>query len=352
MKNSQLIGVFLACAAGVSACVSPILKIGYLPKETECVAVLPFEVRYEGSGTSEILSEFLALDLYQKGFKGAVGPRDVAQLFLKAKDPLPPEIDPYWAREIGKKLEVAGVIFGSVSQIPVLNPDTPGSSDVNLAIDAYLLDVKSGEMRWMYSSRELVSSEDYSNRMARHSGTMTESLLKLHLPGDSVGRSGCWKAPSVPADVRTTPEPTVAPTPTATPRPPLTNSQKKILADLLERGELVWNAELFEGRGDVLTKEAIVLLRDLATILNEPAAPKTLQIGAHLDGTEDSAVDLALSKLRAEAIKKYLMDVRVPAARLEAVGLGSSQPKFPNINERSRRMNRRVEFKPKGDRSE
>jgi outer membrane protein OmpA-like peptidoglycan-associated protein len=51
-----------------------------------------------------------------------------------------------------------------------------------------------------------------------------------------------------------------------------------------------------------------------------------------------------LSGLRANEVRDYLVKVGVVGSRLEAKGLGSSQPVVPNTSEENRQRNRRIEI--------
>jgi flagellar motor protein MotB len=71
-----------------------------------------------------------------------------------------------------------------------------------------------------------------------------------------------------------------------------------------------------------------------------------LNISGHTDQTGDLEANLKLSQDRANAIKQYLTaSGYVATERILAKGFGSQRPIIPQeLNERDRRMNRRVEF--------
>jgi OOP family OmpA-OmpF porin len=58
----------------------------------------------------------------------------------------------------------------------------------------------------------------------------------------------------------------------------------------------------------------------------------------------DPATNLALSKLRAEAVKTYLVSKGISPARLSAKGFGAAKPVASNLTPEGRRQNRRIEF--------
>ncbi|MBR5882811.1 MAG: OmpA family protein [Mailhella sp.] len=83
-------------------------------------------------------------------------------------------------------------------------------------------------------------------------------------------------------------------------------------------------------------------------VLDEAAAVlKGKKVKVVLEGWTDSigsdAYNKKLSQNRANAVKNYLVEQGVPAANIEAVGMGKSF-KFDNATEEGRYLNRRVEF--------
>src|SRR5437867_452837 len=81
---------FLGFLLTLPSCVSSHIAVGGLPKDVSCVAVLPFEVRYDPNLNSETLSEFLALELESSGTIGVAGPLEIAKRFKELQNPLPP----------------------------------------------------------------------------------------------------------------------------------------------------------------------------------------------------------------------------------------------------------------------
>lgn len=70
----------------------------------------------------------------------------------------------------------------------------------------------------------------------------------------------------------------------------------------------------------------------------------SLKLAGHTDNTGSAALNLALSKDRAEAIRQYLVTKGANASRIEATGYGSTQPIATNKTAAGRQKNRRVEF--------
>jgi outer membrane protein OmpA-like peptidoglycan-associated protein len=70
-----------------------------------------------------------------------------------------------------------------------------------------------------------------------------------------------------------------------------------------------------------------------------------LRIEGHTDNMGGEQHNLKLSGLRAEAVRDYLVKQGISSQRLEAKGYGAARPIAPNVTNRGREMNRRVEFK-------
>ena len=95
----------------------------------------------------------------------------------------------------------------------------------------------------------------------------------------------------------------------------------------------------FEDNEDELEPSSEELLDQDADLLHQ--YPEiNLQVGAHTD--DRGSVEL--TEAQARAVVDYLIEKGVDPARLDAVGLGSDRPLFPNISNRNRERNRRVEL--------
>jgi outer membrane protein OmpA-like peptidoglycan-associated protein len=94
----------------------------------------------------------------------------------------------------------------------------------------------------------------------------------------------------------------------------------------------------------VLTPEAKLSLdRVAAGLKGQPTMD--LKVEGHTDATGTAAHNLALSKARAAAAKKYLVEQGIAASRLQTEGFGQTKPIASNKTKAGRMENRRVEFK-------
>lgn len=69
-----------------------------------------------------------------------------------------------------------------------------------------------------------------------------------------------------------------------------------------------------------------------------------LRIEGHTDNTGNETKNRELSRRRAEAVKRYLVQRGVPADRLITVGMAASQPVKSNQSQAGRKANRRYQF--------
>lgn len=70
----------------------------------------------------------------------------------------------------------------------------------------------------------------------------------------------------------------------------------------------------------------------------------SLKLAGHTDNSGSAALNLRLSKDRAEAVRQYLVSKGANASRIEATGYGQTQPIASNKTAVGRQKNRRVEF--------
>ena len=64
----------------------------------------------------------------------------------------------------------------------------------------------------------------------------------------------------------------------------------------------------------------------------------------HTDNTGDEAVNLALSKARADAVADYFVSGGVLRDRINATGVGSAEPLTDEDSPQARQLNRRIEI--------
>lgn len=89
-------------------------------------------------------------------------------------------------------------------------------------------------------------------------------------------------------------------------------------------------------------------LADLGVAIMSRFDSTEMTITGHTDTSGNAEANQKLSEERAQAFKDYLVDKGVDASRVTTVGLGSSDPAFPNDTAANRAKNRRIEVSLKG----
>lgn len=100
----------------------------------------------------------------------------------------------------------------------------------------------------------------------------------------------------------------------------------------------------FETGKAEIKSESFALLDEVARTIQR-AQIQRLEVAGHTDDVGDDAANLTLSQSRADAVRTYLVQAGVPAARLVAKGYGESRPLVQGTDATARAKNRRVEFK-------
>jgi OOP family OmpA-OmpF porin len=115
----------------------------------------------------------------------------------------------------------------------------------------------------------------------------------------------------------------------------VTEEDKRVVKDAIN------NLEFDLGKATIRAKSFPSLDR-VAKLLTDKNF--SLKLAGHTDNTGSDALNLRLSKDRAESIKAYLVSKGANASRIEATGYGESQPIATNATAAGRQANRRVEF--------
>ncbi|XXJ19207.1 OmpA family protein [Desulfovibrio caledoniensis] len=93
--------------------------------------------------------------------------------------------------------------------------------------------------------------------------------------------------------------------------------------------------------------ESYAVLDALGETLNSPEFKgRSIVVGGHTDASGNAQYNLNLSKKRADAVKKYLVDKwRIAPNLIEAVGFGKSRPLTAGTTAADQQRNRRVEIR-------
>ena len=94
---------------------------------------------------------------------------------------------------------------------------------------------------------------------------------------------------------------------------------------------------------DRLTAESRTLLDEVVKLLQSDASLRFI-VRAHTDEQSAAGKAVELTQKRAKAVITFLTSKGIDASRLRGEGVGDAEPKFPNLSDRNRRRNNRVEF--------
>jgi OOP family OmpA-OmpF porin len=115
----------------------------------------------------------------------------------------------------------------------------------------------------------------------------------------------------------------------------ITESDRKVVS------EAIRNLEFELGKSTIKETSYNTLNRVAALLVEKNFS---LKLAGHTDNTGSMALNLSLSKDRAEAVKSYLVSQGANPSRIEATGYGPNQPIATNKTAAGRQKNRRVEF--------
>jgi OOP family OmpA-OmpF porin len=114
----------------------------------------------------------------------------------------------------------------------------------------------------------------------------------------------------------------------------------------LERERITITQQVqFETGTAVIVAASDAILEQVRLVLEQHREIELVEVQGHTDTTGPRELNLRLSRERAEAVVRWLVDRGVAPARLQSQGYGPDQPIADNATERGRGLNRRVEFR-------
>ncbi len=98
-----------------------------------------------------------------------------------------------------------------------------------------------------------------------------------------------------------------------------------------------------------IREDAKPVLRANARGIKSNSRWGNITIEGHCDERGSEEYNLALGERRANAVKRYLMDLGVASSRLRTVSFGEAKPAVMGHDESAWRYNRRAEFRSRGN---
>jgi OmpA-OmpF porin, OOP family len=115
-------------------------------------------------------------------------------------------------------------------------------------------------------------------------------------------------------------------------------------AEIVEKFSGVMYGIRFDKDSATIQAVSFPMLDEAVNVLDTYSAV-ILMIEGHTSAEGERSHNMALSKSRAAAVKAYLVERGINAARVETEGYGPDRPVASNDSEKDRRKNRRIEFK-------
>ncbi|WP_310395449.1 OmpA family protein [Hymenobacter sp.] len=103
------------------------------------------------------------------------------------------------------------------------------------------------------------------------------------------------------------------------------------------------NVQFEQSRAALLPASYAALNKLVALLIDNPRV--TIELRGHTDNVGPPEKNVVLSQQRIAAVKAYLADHGVAPARITGLGLGGAEPVASNLQEATRQLNRRVEFR-------
>jgi outer membrane protein OmpA-like peptidoglycan-associated protein len=122
------------------------------------------------------------------------------------------------------------------------------------------------------------------------------------------------------------------------------NGCPAVQEEIVEKVNYAAKNIFFSLGSDKLTNASFPALDEVADILLQHT-DLHLVIDGYTDNTGNPAYNLVLSQKRVDAVKKYLVQKGIDAARIKATGHGQDNPVADNSTREGRAQNRRVEMK-------
>jgi len=102
-------------------------------------------------------------------------------------------------------------------------------------------------------------------------------------------------------------------------------------------------ADSYFDSSDKLTSNAYIMLDQIVKLMNRYLSLR-LEVAVHTDNAAPTETSLEVSQLHARLLVAYLINRGINTKRVVPVGYGDTKPIAPNILEKDRKLNRRIDF--------
>jgi outer membrane protein OmpA-like peptidoglycan-associated protein len=102
------------------------------------------------------------------------------------------------------------------------------------------------------------------------------------------------------------------------------------------------NVLFFRGTADLIDSSYVEL--DMVLRMLEENPDIDIELHGHTDNQGSARKNVVLSQQRVDVVRQYLIDHGIDEGRISGRGFGGARPIASNANEKSRQLNRRVEF--------
>jgi outer membrane protein OmpA-like peptidoglycan-associated protein len=120
---------------------------------------------------------------------------------------------------------------------------------------------------------------------------------------------------------------------------PISVNEKEGSIDISIGNEILFDFNSFE-----LSELARKALEEIKRVIIDKTRLESIIIEGHTDDIGSEEYNMKLSENRANAVKNYFKNIGVDSQSIITKGCGKLKPKVPNIDEDSRKKNRRIEM--------
>ncbi|HEX4420240.1 MAG TPA: OmpA family protein [Kofleriaceae bacterium] len=133
-------------------------------------------------------------------------------------------------------------------------------------------------------------------------------------------------------------------TPPAPPPPPVVEVKPPPRVEVRDNKIEIHEKIQFDLDKATIKPESFSLMNEIGDVITKNPQIKQIRIEGYASADGDAKHNKKLSDQRAKSVMKYLVDHKIPATSLSAIGYGVEHPIADNATEDGREKNRRVEF--------